>query len=129
MINCNQLTHIITACVRSMTGDYIFSLSVHTRGGGGGITPISDPRPLPSMWSHYLSLGGGGVTPVLSQGLPRVVSHFCHKSCGGGGGYPRMGDWSTPSPTPTPELVMLPAVHLLRFPARGFSCTIIIVKL
>ena len=56
-------------------------LSVNTGGGG---TPVSGPRSLPSHWSH-----------VLSGGYPSLLAHVLS----GGGGYPSPG-WGAGTPVP-----------------------------
>ena len=130
---------LITACVRSMTGGYVFTgVYLLTRRRG---TPVSAPRSLPSIWFHVLS---GGVPQ------PLVARHFQETPQSQVGvtpecGTPRPGqDWGTPQartgvptwlrlgyPTlrlwypPLPGLVTPRTVCLLRFPA-GLSCYAII---
>ena len=64
-----------------------FSLSVHTGGGGGGRTPVSGRRSLPSLRSHVLS-GGGGYPPSPVTGPVQSPAP-------GPGGYPSPG-WGYP---------------------------------
>ena len=81
--------------------------------------PISLPRRYPSLWSHVPSQSGyplarTGIPPQARTGLRPGLGYLP---------WPGLGY----TPFPHPRQVTLWAVCLVRFPAGGRSCSVIIV--
>ena len=110
---------VITGRVRSTTGGYIFSLSVHTL--GWGVLPHLHPIILPLAPCPFW----GGGTPVIG---PRSLPGGYHRTGVPlvGTGVPPSQNWGNPPPPArtrvTFEQVTPKTVPLLRFPTGGLSC-------